>query len=240
MASLSLSAQKAMNRPYIDDKLFHFGFSLGVNFTDYSIRTFDAPQTGLMVTQTGGFDSISNALVNARCTHMLPGFSVGFIADVRLCRYLNLRLVPALHFSERDITYCATTKNENGEDIDVRHTTSLLAMPVAIPLELKWSAERCGNYRPYCTLGAGVSYNCFENREKPLLPQRFDYFMEVGAGCDFYFSWFKFCPQIKYTLGFNNLAPTHQPTESGRAEYLNSSVIDRLRSHMITLVFNFE
>ena len=75
-----------------------------------------------------------------------------------------------------------------------------------------------------------------EDRKKPLIPKRLDYFMEIGAGCDFYFSWFKLCPQIKYQLGFANLAPEHYP----QGEPLNSAAISRMRSHAICIVFNFE
>lgn len=234
-AALQLNAQKAMNRPYIDDKLFHFGFSLGVNFMDYSFQTLEDSQNGMMALQPNGFDSIQGAAIDARCSYMIPGFSVGFIGDVRLCKSLNLRLIPQLHFAERDITYYYEKPDGQGGTEAVKHKTSLLCIPISVPLELKWSADRCGNYRPYCTVGGGVSYNCFENREKPIIPKRLDYFLELGAGCDFYFSWFKLCPQLKYTLGFNDISPVHEGKE-----YLNSSVVQRMRNHMISLVFNFE
>lgn len=242
LAAMSASAQRAMNRPYVDDKLFHFGFSLGVNFMDYSVRTFANPLSGELVEPTGERDQVKNAVIDGRCSYMIPGFSVGFIGDLRLCNYLNLRLIPQLHFAERDIWY-RYEKTVNGETQEVKHKTSLLCIPISVPLELKWSAQRCGNYRPFCTVGGGVSYNCFENKEKPVVPQRLDYFMEIGAGCDFYFSWFKLCPQIKYQLGFNNLAPDHLTEDqiaTGQTEPLNSAAIDRLRSHTISIIFNFE
>lgn len=226
-----MNAQKAMNRPYIDDKLFHFGFSLGVNFMDYSLQTAPEPLSGDIIKKDGSVESIQNKNIYARCSYMYPGFSVGFIGDLRLCRYLNLRLIPQLHFSDRDIKY----RWYSGGDT-LNCTTSLLSIPISIPLELKWSAERCGNYRPYCTVGGGVSYECYPTPEdSPLIPKRLDYFLELGAGCDFYFSWFKLCPQIKYTLGFNDVSPVHEGKE-----YINSSAVTRMRNHMISLVFNFE
>lgn len=235
LSAFSASAQKAMNRPYVDDKLFHFGFSLGVNFMDYSIHTVDEPLTGTLQGENLGESAqLENMLINARCSYMIPGFSVGFIGDLRLCEYLNLRLIPQLHFAERDITYKWETTDEAGNEEEHLRKTSLLSIPIAIPLELKWSAQRCGNYRPYVTVGGGVSYNCFENTEKPIIPKRLDYFMEIGAGCDVYFSWFKFCPQLKYQLGFNDLSP------EAHTEFLNSQAVKRMRSHMISLVFNFE
>lgn len=238
LSCLPMQAQRAMNRPYVDDKVVHFGFSLGVNFMDYSFRNIEQPLTGDIKDAQDFPTHLENAYIHTRCSYMVPGFSVGFIADVRLCRYLNLRLIPQLHFSDREFTYKYETIDDQGNRVEGDETfkSTLLGIPIAIPIELKWSAERYGNYRPYCTIGGGVSYNCLEDRKKPLIPKRLDYFMEIGAGCDFYFSWFKFCPQIKYQLGFANLAPEHYPN----GEPLNSASILHMRSHAICLVFNFE
>ena len=34
---------------------------------------------------------------------------------------------------------------------------------------------------------------------------RLNFALEIGAGCDFYFEYFKFAPQIKYSYGLKNL-----------------------------------
>jgi hypothetical protein len=34
---------------------------------------------------------------------------------------------------------------------------------------------------------------------------RANFAVEIGAGCDFYFEYFKFAPQIKYSYGLTNL-----------------------------------
>ena len=36
-------AQMAQNRPYVDDKLFHFGFQLGLNFSSFLITDSETP-----------------------------------------------------------------------------------------------------------------------------------------------------------------------------------------------------
>jgi hypothetical protein len=73
--------------------------------------------------------------------------------------------------------------------------------------------------------------------------------VEVGFGCDFYLRWFKFCPEIKYRLGFNNVL-TPIPTETdpandkawsiGAPDYFYTNSLSRLRNQQISLVFNFE
>lgn len=226
------SAQRAMNRPYVDDKLVHFGFSLGMNFMSYSVVESLEPVSGRL---DGG--TFSNQILHARVSSLFPGFSVGFIADLRLARYLNLRFTPELHFGERTITYVS----ESG-DLG-KFSTDILCMPITFPLMLKWSADRESNYRPYVIGGGGVSYDFGQDKEKMVLQKPLDYFIQVGFGCDFYFSWFKLCPELKYQLGFNNaLTPINERSEgiSADADGFYTNAIKHLRSHMITLTFNFE
>lgn len=230
--ALGAQAQEAMNRPYVDDKLFHLGFQLGMNFasfgvTDSEIRQED-PLTG------------DSTVYHARVGSILPGFHVGFITDLRLCRYLNLRFTPGIQFTSRTISYKSESGNpvnglgQRGANIDV------LAMPVYLPLYLKWSAAREGNYRPYVIAGGGVSFNVSRDREKPVLLNLMDYFAEIGFGCDFYFSWFKFCPEITYRIGFGDqLCPVEQRTELVQDQFYTRA-IERLTSHCVCLTFNFE
>lgn len=234
MLSPTLHAQQAMHRPYIDEKLIHFGFSLGLNFMSFSTPETLDPQSGMIWYGMKG-NHFTDETFHARVSYMLPGFSVGFITDLRLARYLNLRFTPQLHFGQRVITYRSESGNIN------KLTTDVLALPLTIPLELKWSAEREGNMRPYVIAGAGVSYNFSLDKKRPILLQPFDYFVQVGAGIDTYHDWFKLCPEIKYQIGFNNvLTPVNERTELQMEEAFYTNALRRLRSHMITLVFNFE
>lgn len=235
-AAVQMQAQRAMNRPYIDDKLVHFGFSLGVNFMSYSVVPSEIPVSGILQ----GGARLENEILEPRVSAMFPGFSVGFIADLRLARYLNLRFTPELHFGDVTINYKTTS---SAYETPLQFSTRVLRMPISFPLMLKWSADRESNYRPYVTAGGGVSYDFAQNKDKMVLQRPLDYFIQVGAGCDFYFAWFKLCPEIKYQLGFNNaLTPIDARTEGISADtngfYTNA--IKRLRSHMITLTFNFE
>ena len=81
----------AQNNPYVDDKIIHFGFSLGMNLMTFGVTDSEIP--------------IAGETYHARVSNLMPGFSVGFISDVRICRYLNLRFCPGLSFSQRTISY---------------------------------------------------------------------------------------------------------------------------------------
>ena len=224
---------KAQNNPYVDDRRVHFGFQLGLNFMSFSVKDSAVPIVNPLTGET--------EVYHARVSSILPGFNVGFITDVRLSRHLSLRCTPGMQFSSRTLTY----KTESGKPVEGslgnKEKTDVLSIPVYIPLYLKWAAEREGNYRPYVIGGGGVAFNVSRDREKPILLNTMDYFCEVGLGCDFYFSWFKFCPEITYRIGFaNQLSPTKGRMELPPQDFFYTESIDRLLSRQLVLTFNFE
>ena len=229
-----LFAQVAQNRPYVDDKLFHFGFQLGVNFGTFQITDSELP----LVHPLTGETEISHARVSS----LLPGFHVGFVSDLRVCKFLNLRFCPGLLFTSRTISYktesgrpVSGTPGKYGANIDV------LAIPIYLPFYLKWSAEREGNYRPYVLAGGGVSCNVSRDHENPILLNTMDYFCEVGFGVDLYFNWFKFCPEITYRIGFGDqLTPISQRNEVAAENKFYTDAISRMTTHCVCLTFNFE
>lgn len=224
LATLGVKAQ--MNNPYVDDKIIHFGFSLGMNFMTYGI--------------TDSEEIIDGEVYHARVSHLMPGFQVGFITDVRLCKYLNLRFTPGLEFSSRTIQYKAESGNKVkspnfGSSIDV------LSIPITVPLYLKFSAQREKNFRPYVIAGGGFSYNVSRDRDKPILNKPWDYFVSVGVGVDLYLRWFKLCPEIKYQIGFADLlTPVSARPELAAQDQFYTQSIKRMTSRMLTISFNFE
>lgn len=226
---------KAQHNPYVDDKLIHFGFSLGVDFLSYSVEGADS------LMQMDKY----RAVYHARTTAPGVGFSVGFIADLRLARHLNLRFCPGMHFGERTLTYKSYQDTVISGMNCTNNRPSVLCLPIDIPLYLKWSAEREVNYRPYVTLGGGVSFDLGRSKDKVLLQQTMDYFLDIGIGCDLYFRWFKLAPEIRYRIGFNNVLT---PIADAEKEDWNlpaddvfyTDAISKLTNQQISLIFNFE
>ena len=218
----------------MDDKLFHFGFQLGMNFAGFAVTDSELP---IVDPITGETD-----IYHARVSTVLPGFNVGFVTDLRLCNYLNLRFCPGMQFMSRTLSYKSEsgravqgTPGKTGANIDV------LAMPVSLPLYLKWSAAREANYRPYVIAGGGVSFNVSRDREKPVVLNLMDYFCEVGFGVDLYAQWFKFCPEITYRIGFaNQLYPSDGRMELAPQDAFYTDALSRLTNQCICLTFNFE
>ena len=202
------------NLPYRDDKLFHFGFSLGTNFMDFGIST------------------ISGDSVNV--SYLKPGFSVGIITDLRLSRYLNLRFTPTLNIGERDLVFAFD---------GIEETITVPSIPISIPIYLKYSAERYGNFRPYLIGGGGMNIDLGQNKDKPVYLRTMDYYAEIGVGCDIYFSFFKLAPELKFAYGFNDLFVPLKLRDGGQVSPSDekfSNVLSKLTSRMLTLTFNFE
>jgi len=204
------------NLPYVDEKLIHFGFSLGFNAMDFSVTPSDA----------------------ARVSTLIPGFSVGIISDLRINRYLNLRFTPTLHFGDRQLNYSFRTGLVN----DSTSNITISSIPITLPIYLKYSAERKGNYRPYLIWGGGISYDLGTNSssQNPVVLKPLDYFTEFGVGCDIYFSFFKLSPELKYTVGFNDMFVPRNGRVIDNNESRFSDALTHLKSRMLTLVFNFE
>lgn len=210
------------NLQYVDDKLFHFGFSLGFNEMDFIA--------------TPSLESIDGKVYSAWVSSLQPGFSVGVIGDMRINRYLNLRCTPTLHFGSHQIKYTADSSKTT-------FTTSITSIPFTIPMYIKYSAERKDNYRPYLIGGGGVSFNMSADQTKPILLRRFNTFVEFGVGCDIYFSFFKLAPELKFGLGFNNLLTALDQRKAGDIQPEDkkfTQALSGLTTRMLTLTFNFE
>lgn len=219
VASVGLRAQ---NLPMSDLKTAHFGFTLGLNMMDFGIQP--------------SLQEINGKLYHADVTGITPGFTVGVIGDLRLAEHFNLRLVPCLHLGDRTLSY------SNDQDDEIIRTSIKSAL-ITVPLYLKYSAPRLDNYRIYLLAGGGVSFDLARDRQRPILLKQTDYYIEFGAGCTFYLKYFRISPELKYSIGFNDLlVPIDQ--RAGDAitndEHKFTNALSKLTSRMFTIVFNFE
>lgn len=224
---LSVIGVKAQNLPTVDDRMFHFGFNLGVNVMDYGIRNT------LLQADDG-------KVYQADITTLMPGFSVGVIGDMRLGRYFNMRLVPMLHLGDKTLSF------SNDKDDGIFKTTVKSTM-ITVPLHFKYSAVRIRDYRPYIFVGGGVLFELGHDSSKPVLSRYIDYFVEFGVGCTIYTQYFRLAPEFKFALGFNNMITPWDERMAGvgdgfiEPEYEKyNRAISRLTSRLFTFVINFE
>lgn len=179
-------------QPKYDYQKLHFGFLIGVN------------QIKFDVTPKLDYNNIDTILsIDADNS---KGFSLFVITDLRLGKKWNLRFEPGLSYVQRDLFYRLTSKIGTIYRTDIKSIESTI---VEFPVLLKWSSDRVNNHRAY--LLGGVKYNIDMSSksavddEELFKLKRYDYGLEFGFGWDFYFQYFKFSPQLRASLGFNNL-----------------------------------
>ncbi len=223
LLAVAISGTAQQFRPYADERPIHFGFLLGVNIMDYKITPSEL--------------EIEGGVYDVRCASLMPGFSAGFLTDIRICKYLNFRVTPTLHFGTKTLQY----KLLEGTTSLSSMQTSILNIPISIPVYLKWSSLRYNNFRPYVIFGGGVQFDLGASHDRAVMQKRFDAFVEVGFGCDIYLELFNLAPELKLAIGFpNQITPFEERPELSIPESPYTRAIDKMTTRMITLCFNFE
>ena len=212
--------RKVQNKPYIDYRRLHYGFFVGLHAQDMEFVNNGH------VTEDGECWYADIAQYN-------PGFSVGVLADLRLGTYLSLRALPTMHFGQNSIVF----REQNSGEISRQQVKTTY---ISLPLHLKCSAERFNNYRPYITAGVSPMLNLTVKKQKQLLLKKFDFMVEIGAGCDFYLPYFKLIPELKFAFSLLDVL------EKDRSDLLDENYlkythsVDKVASKMIVLSFYFE
>ncbi len=222
-----------------DDKLVHFGFSLGLNTLDFGITHYNPIGLNPEVPadwQAEREQIDANDFVRTDVAGLIPGFTVGIVSSLRLSRDFNLRFLPGLSFGERQLTY-----NYEVWEQDVylpQQYYSVKSTFLDFPLLIKYKARRINNDRPYVIFGPAVRYNINRSGREDLVKlQNGSYYAEIGAGWDHYFTFFRFSVEAKMSLGLNN-QKGGPPGENQRKYY--SHAIRTLRSNIFTVSFHFE
>lgn len=212
--------RKVMNRPYIDQRPYHYGFLAGINLQDieYVNNGFTDEEGNQWFTDVANYE---------------PGFSVGILGEIRINDHIALRAVPTMHFGEKNTRFI----NYRTGETNVQNMKSTY---VSVPIDVKVSGERFNNFRPYVMCGLNPVYDLTVKKQRNLLLNHFDCFLEVGLGCDFYLPFFKFIPEIKFCYGLANVVNKKRTdiTEATPMIYTNS--VDRGRNKMIVVSFYIE
>lgn len=218
---LAAQTRKLQNRPYIDERRFHYGFLIGVHLQDMELKN------------NGYIDPASGEQWYAEVDNYNPGFSVGVLGEMRLNKYLALRLVPTMHFGQKHVTF---HEQVSGRD----STQNIKSTYLSFPLDLKFTPPRFNNYRPYFIAGVNPMVDLTVRKHRALLTKPFDCYLEVGMGCDIYFSFFKMIPELKFCFGLTDILQRNRNDliDKSMLKYTNS--LDGASSKMIVLTLYFE
>ena len=212
--------RKVQNKPYIDFRRLHYGFFIGFHAQDMEFAN-------------NGFVTENGETWYADIANYNPGFSVGVLADLRLNTYLSLRAIPTMHFGQNTVYFREQNSGETSKQ-------SLKTTYIAVPVHVKFAAERFNNYRPYVVTGVSPMWNLTVKKQQQLLLKKFDFMIEVGAGCDFYLPFFKLIPELKFS--FSPLSVLNkQRNDLLDANYMKfTQSVEAVTSKMITLSLYFE
>lgn len=148
-------------------------------------------------------------------TEQSPGFTVGIIGSKRLGRYFDLRFIPTLSFSDRQLNYTIAIEDLDG---NIKILPKPLNKPifttfVEFPLNVKYRSKRYNNIGAYLMTGINPKLDLASQKSNTitdpngnsfinnLVTKRFDFAAEVGVGFDIYNQWFKMGIEIKMSYG---------------------------------------
>ena len=215
MVALSISANGQgyvnMNNPSYDDRFISYGFLIGIHNTSYRLEYSDD-------FITNGLDTVHSILPKRS-----PGFSVGFIVNMNLGDFFDVRILPKVAFYEHELEYNYTDESQL---IKLKESTV-----VELPLVFKYKSNRRGNMRMYTVGGIKPGFetsgkNDLESSIETLNIRRFNLSAEAGIGFDLYFPLFKFSPEIRFSKGMRNILSDTPSLYSAGISRLQTSTIN--------------
>ena len=198
-----------------DERWLHYGFTIGLNSTRFKIA------------QSSAFlNAIGDSVVSVQSKNN-PGFSLGFVMNLRINPNWDLRLLPTVAFYDRTINYIF--KNT----VSSQSTQSTF---IELPLLVKYKSQRRKNSRMYVVGGikpcieAGAKKR--EKKSSELRTNSLDLCIDYGFGFDIYYQLFIFSPEIRISQGLPNML-INDPNSFSRS-------LNRLTTHTVTLYLHFE
>lgn len=218
--NLSAQYREKENLPNYDSELIHYGFYIGGHMASMKVKYNQAYVSN-------SFDSLHSVIPLES-----PGFTVGFILNLRLAQYLDFRVLPGVGLYQYTLNY-----NTFDQAAPQTFQGKKEAFYAELPLLLKYKSQRRGNFRAYLIGGVKPSFEVSGKRpeeinEDVLLINTFNMAMEFGFGVDIYYKLFKFSPEIRFSRGFSNALFDKQNSYS--------SPINELVTNSVSIYLQFQ
>ena len=221
---LHAQERKIQNRPFLDDRVWHYGFLVGFNIQDMRLANNGTAYVN---------ENHNVEYWYADVPEYTPGFSVGVLGELKANDWLSLRIIPTMHFGDKKVSF----KEQRSGMITEQYIKSTY---LSVPLDLKISAARFNNYRPYVVTGLAPTVDLTVKKGKELLVKRTDMMFEIGMGLDLYYPFFKMIPELKFCFGLNNVLDTNRKDLKDASLLKYSDALDKAQNSMIVLTLYFE
>jgi hypothetical protein len=202
-----------------NDKAYYFGLTFGYNRSNFQLahsQRFILNDSFNITEGLGG-----------------PGLNVSMVTNMKLGEYFDFRFLPGFSFVGRKFYYLSTTD----EIEQVRDIESVL---VQAPFQLRFKSDPFHDMRVFVLAGAKYTYDVASNarirREQANRIIRIsphDFSLEVGAGMQFFFPFFIFSPELKYSQGIGNILIYN-------SKLSQSTVLEKVLSRTFTISLHFE
>ena len=220
---VAATAQKAKpkNDSNYDERLLHFGFSMGLNTMDFTPK--------MNPSDTNNW--------TAEVVSLKPGINIQIVMDYRPATYFDIRFLPGVSFGQRNLNFY----DEDG--VLINDEQQLESSFLEFPLLLKAKGMRLNNSRPYLIGGINFRYDLAAKKEYDeqsavyMRLKKADLYYEIGAGIDFYLPYFKLTIEAKMSNGLRDVL-VHDEPHPYYPQYVNS--IESLKSQIWVLSFHFE
>lgn len=218
---VSASAQTAKgNYNFLDfqQKPYYFGITLAYNTSNFKI--FKSNQFILN-------DSIALAqALNG------PGFNLGIVTNLKVGDYFDIRFLPTLSFAERNIQYSAP------DDFRSPYQRKIESVFVEFPFHARYKSAPYNDLRMFIIGGIKYSFDVASDSRTRQADELVkisptDFSVELGVGVQFFFPYFIFSPEFKFSHGISNILIFNGNLEQ-------SNVIEKILSRSFTISLHFE
>ena len=214
-----------------ENKAYYFGITLGTHTSNYKIFRNDVfhnqellndPDAGVVEPTVSDIESIRG-----------PGYNVNVLANLKIGRNFDFRLLPGFAFSERNITF---TSEQEFQGDDVLNDFELTYME--IPLQFRYKSNPYSDMRVYAfggfKYGFDIASQSRRRQQSSIINiAPVDFSVEAGFGFQFFFPFFILSPEIKFSHGLTNTLIFDNTS-------VRSNLIQKILSRSLTISFHFE
>ena len=219
---VSQQAQTAKgNYNFLDfqQKPYYFGITLGINSSQFRVLRSE--------------DFILNDSIAVVQSVNGPGFNLGIVTNLKIGNYFDLRFLPTLSFAERELKYNLT--NPADPRVPSQRIESVF---VEMPFHMRYKSEPYNDMRLFVIGGVKYSFDVASDSRSRQADELVkisptDFQFEIGTGVQFFFPYFIFSPELKFSHGIGSSLLYDNALNESR-------VLEKLNSRTFTLSLHFE